>query len=274
MDPAQPTPGDAMPRAAECLRAARKVVVFTGAGASAESGIPTFRDDSGLWREFPPELFATWRGLLHIGASRPETLARFLIAVLDPVARAVPNPGHRAIAELEAHKPVTVITQNIDGLHQDAGSTTVHEIHGTLLEIVGRQGRFIRVLSRQDLQNIVTQLQQIVEGRIVAIRLLRAIRPLAGAGLGGWHRPNVVLFEDRMAEPAWTNAEAAARDCDCFLSVGTSGSVYPAAILPDTARSNGAAVITVGPDAPGGELHLQGPAGLLLPRLLRLAFPA
>src|SRR5262245_29474469 len=127
---------ETLARAASWLRGARRIAVFTGAGVSAESGIPTFRDDSGLWQKFPPEQFACWDGLLKTALTEPRQLAEFLVAVIEPIAQAQPNPGHRAIADLEKHVPVTVITQNVDGLHQEAGSTTVREVHGSFFEVV------------------------------------------------------------------------------------------------------------------------------------------
>src|SRR5262249_44213642 len=129
--------------AVNCLRRAERVVIFTGAGVSAESGIPTFRDAGGLWQKFPPEQFASWAGLLRTALLDPARLAEFLAAVLEPVAVAKPNPGHHAIAALEKHVLTTVVTQNVDGLHQEAGSTRVREIHGTFFEIVTWQGRFL-----------------------------------------------------------------------------------------------------------------------------------
>src|SRR5687767_2351208 len=126
---------NALRQAAEMLRRARKVCVFTGAGVSAESGIPTFRDDSGLWREYPPERFAHWKGLIKEAWQRPEQVARFLLGVFEPIAQAVPNAAHQAIARLGDHVTATVITQNIDQLHQDAGSVRVREVHGSLFKI-------------------------------------------------------------------------------------------------------------------------------------------
>src|SRR5262245_19479436 len=122
---------DELTLAANALRRARHVVVFTGAGVSAESGIPTFRDAGGFWQEFPPEEFANWAGLLKIAALHPHRLAEFLLAVIEPIAAARPNAAHRAIADLERHMNVTVVTQNIDALHQAGGSTVVKEVHGT-----------------------------------------------------------------------------------------------------------------------------------------------
>src|SRR5580704_14259771 len=112
------------------LRKARNVVVFTGAGISAESGIPTFRDADGFWQRFPPEQFATWSGLLRTALTRPQLVAEFVLNVVEPVAKAAPNAAHRAVAELQKYAKTSVVTQNIDGLHQSAGSTHVHEIHG------------------------------------------------------------------------------------------------------------------------------------------------
>src|SRR6266851_3488875 len=102
------------------LRKARRVVVYTGAGVSAESGIPTFRDADGFWQRFPPEQFATWTGLLRTAVSKPRQLAEFVLNVFEPVASAKPNAGHRSITALGQRVPTTVVTQNIDGLHQDA----------------------------------------------------------------------------------------------------------------------------------------------------------
>ncbi len=140
---------DPLQRAAQWLRAAHEIMVFTGAGVSAESGIPTFRDDSGLWQEFPPKRFATWQGLLDTAAREPRRLAEFLFAVLAPIAAAAPNAAHRAIAAAERHKGIKVVTQNVDGLHQEAGSTCVYEIHGSFFEIVSSGRKFLRLVSRR-----------------------------------------------------------------------------------------------------------------------------
>ncbi|HOB75902.1 MAG TPA: Sir2 family NAD-dependent protein deacetylase [Phycisphaerae bacterium] len=259
-------------RAAEWLRSARHVVVFTGAGVSVESGIATFRDSGGFWQRFPPDQFANWNGLLKIAAGKPKLLAEFLLEVLAPVAAAAPNPAHRAIADLEKHTRVTVITQNVDRLHQDAGSTTVHEVHGSLFEIVGKDGEFVRLLSRPQMQDIVRSLQRAARGPLTLPRLLWAIRSLYGPGRKVFHRPSIVLFGDAMAEPAWSDSWEAARECDCFLIVGTSCVVMPAAMLPHEAQMSGASVIGIGPEEGRADVWLRGPAGEILPRLVRAAF--
>ena len=193
-------------RAASWLRAAREVVVFSGAGVSAESGIPTFRDDEGFWQHFPVEEFATWRGLVRTAIRRPRRLAEFIHAVLHPIAVAKANAAHRAIAEMEKQVGVTVVTQNIDRLHQEAGSTIVHEVHGSLFEVVTRRGRFVRLLSRPQLLRMAERLNRARHGWLVLPRVLLAIRPLAGIGFRGLHLPRIVLFGDAMAEPDWSRA--------------------------------------------------------------------
>jgi NAD-dependent deacetylase len=259
-------------QAARWLHAAREVVVFTGAGVSAESGIPTFRDEAGFWQRFPVEDFATWRGLVRTALGRPRRLADFIHSVLHPIAVAKPNAAHRAIAEMERHTGVTVITQNIDNLHQEAGSTLVREVHGSLFEVVTCRGRFLRLLSRRQLLHIAEALERIRQGKLVLPRLLLAVRPIAGLGLRGLHVPRFVLFGDAVAEPDWSRALEAACRCDCMIQVGTSGTVLPAAMLPMEAKAAGAKVITIDPSEAKGDIWLPGTATTVLPQLLDAAY--
>ena len=263
---------DSLRQAAEELRSARDVVVFTGAGASAESGIPTFRDVEGLWTRFPPEEFATWGGLLRSAVTHPDRLAEFLYVVFQPIAAAEPNAGHRAIADVEKHTRVTVVTQNIDNLHQDAGSTVVREVHGSLFEIVTRKGKFVRRVSRAEMREMVASLDQARHGRFALPRVLLAMRRYLGIDVRGLHRPNVVLFGDAMAEPAWSQAMDACQTCDCLIQVGCSGVVMPAAMLPYEATCRGASVISIDPQECPGDLWLEGPAATVLPALVQAAF--
>src|SRR5262249_20390908 len=212
------------------LAEARRPVGFTGAGVAAESGIPTFRDGGGLWERFPPEEYAHWGGLCRTALLRPGRLAEFLHAVLGPVAAARPNPAHHAVARLERHAPPTVITQNVDGLHQEAGSLRVREVHGSFFKIVTWRGRFLRRIGPDDLARVVERLGKARRGPFKRFRLVRAVRPLLRVGLSV-RRPNVVLFGDALAEPDWTWAQQDAEACDLMLVVGTSGLVWPAASL-------------------------------------------
>jgi NAD-dependent deacetylase len=259
-------------RAAAWLREAKEVVVFTGAGVSAASGIPTFRDETGFWQEFPVDDFATWKGIVRSAITKPRRLAEFIYALLQPIAAARPNAAHRAIADMEKHVGVTVVTQNIDNLHQESGSTIVLDVHGSLFEIITRRGRFVGLLSRRELQRIADALDRARRGWFVLPRTLLAIRPMAGLGLRGLHVPRIVLFGDSMAEPAWTKSLEAARNCDCMIQVGTSGNVMPAAMLPREAKAAGAKVITIDPNPSGGDAWLPGTAAEVLPRLMEAAY--
>lgn len=255
------------------IRSAERIGVFTGAGISAESGIATFRDAGGFWQKYPPEEFATWDGILHLSATNPNLLADFLLELLEPIAEAEPNPGHRAIAALEQHRRVTVMTQNVDALHQDAGSREVKEIHGTFFEIVNSSGERLRTVTRAELLDVVESLRKAKESFFRRINLASAVRPMLGLGTHGFYRPNLVLFGDGMNEPDWTESLDVAQNCDVFLTVGTSGLVLPAAMLPHEAASSGAKCIAVDPSEESGDLWFPGTAGEVLPRLLEAAFP-
>jgi len=258
--------------AADWLREARNVVVFTGAGASAESGIPTFRDDDGFWQEFPVDEFATWRGIVRTALVQPRRLAEFAYAVLHPMAIAKPNAGHLAIADMERHTRVTVVTQNVDGLHGAAGSTIVHEIHGSLFEVVSLKGRFVRLISRRQVQAMSAKLERIRKGWFCLPRTLLAIRPWLGLGRRGLHRPKLVLFGDALAEPDWTLARQAVQKCDCLIQIGCSGVVWPAAELPQTAKAAGACVIAIDPQRTPADIWLRGTAAEVMPALVKRAF--
>jgi NAD-dependent deacetylase len=230
------------------LRQAHAVAVLTGAGISAESGIPTFRDpESGIWTQVNPEDVATREAFRRDPArvwawyARRRTLA----------ARATPNAGHLALAQLEAHVPwLMLITQNVDGLHQRAGSRSVVELHGNL----GRTKCFR--------ENVV------VESWEEAGEL-----PPACPRCGGPLRPDVVWFGELLPAEAMGQAIDAARGCQVFFSIGTSGLVEPAASLVLTAWERGAMVIEINPEAtplsPYAACALRGPAGHILPELVR-----
>ena len=262
----------ALEEAAAWIRSANQLLVFTGAGVSAESGIPTFRDDHGFWREFPPDLFATWNGLLATAILRPRRFAAFAEAVIEPIAHAQPNAAHIAIATAEQHVPITVVTKNIDGLHQEAGSSCVYEIHGSFLEITTRPGRRRSLIERRELQIIGSSLKRASLSFCILPRVMFALRRIVGLGCRGIRHPNLVLFGDLLAEPAWTSALKAAQNTDCVIQIGCSGLVWPAANLPDHARAAGARVIVVNPQKSKGDIWLQGTATEVVPKLLKEAF--
>lgn len=239
--------------AAEHLRTARRVVALSGAGVSAESGIPTFRDaQTGLWSRYRAEELAT-----------PEAFARDPALVWSwyawrraLVARAEPNPAHHAMAAMQRQLPhFTLVTQNVDGLHRRAGSTGVLELHGDITRVrCSAEGRIIR------------HFEESAEGE----------GPPPCPACGAPLRPDVVWFGEPLPLETLHAASAAAGRCQVLLSVGTSALVYPAAGLIPLAERAGATVLVVNPDpaaAPPGALHLAGAAGALLPRLVAAAWP-
>lgn len=259
-------------RTARSLRSAERIVIFTGAGVSAESGIGTFRDDDGLWSRFPPEEFAQLDGLMGVAMNEPGRAAEFFLALLEPMARAQPNAGHRAIAALEKHKRVTVITQNVDGLHEAAGSSRVLTVHGRMFETVNADGSRRGTVSRDEVIAMVEALRPLCRPSVDFAELMTAVAPLIGFTEAGLYRPNIVLFGESLCEPDWRYAVVAAECSDFFLSVGTSATVYPAAGLPVSAKRAGATVVAIDPLPVANTPWLAGAAGEILPALIKEAF--
>lgn len=237
---------DEIARAAERLRDAKRVVVFTGAGVSAESGIPTYRSGAdGLWSRQNMERFANPAGY---AANLPESYEWYR-ARARGVSDVQPNPAHHAIVKLASIVPeLLVVTQNVDSLHQRAGSPDVIELHGHL-----REFRCDRCA------NGVTW--DVAPGK-----------PQCGR-CGGMLRPCVVMFHENLPAHALERARGAAVACDVLLSIGTSNQVWPAAELPGIALDQGATVVIVNPDFTGQPLdrrivRIQGAAGEILPKIV------
>lgn len=242
----------------QLLRNAQHVVVFTGAGASAESGIPTFRDAlTGLWERFDPAQLATPKAF----RADPSLCWGWYEWRRQKIGQAQPNGAHLAIAELARHVPrLTVVTQNVDDLHERAGSQDVIHLHGSL-----HSPRCIDCGHSYQLPERLEALPE--EGS--------RIEPPRCRACDGYVRPGVVWFGEMLPEDAWSAGLAAAEECDVFLSIGTSGIVYPAAELPLRALCHGATVVHINPvrfDVSSQEHFLQGPASVRMQRLLREAF--
>lgn len=234
------------------LRAAQRIAVLTGAGVSAESGVPTFRDaQTGLWAEFNPEELATPDAFRR----NPKLVWEWYAWRRELLSQVAPNPGHSALAELEMRVPrVTLITQNVDGLHQAAGSTRVLELHGNIRRTIC-----------------------FTEGTPVESWADTGEIPPRCPDCGGLLRPDVVWFGEALPSAALDAAVEAARTCDLFFSIGTSGVVQPAASLPFDAIHHGAVAVEINPDETPltrrAHYALRGPSGTLLPQLLRAAWP-
>ena len=228
------------------------IAVLSGAGISAESGVPTFRDDrNGLWARFDPyELSSTQGWQRH-----PERVWAWYLWRHHLVSGVQPNDGHRAVAAWEDHAHVTVITQNVDDLHERSGSSRVHHLHGSLFEF------------RCDACGVPYSdaLPQMAEPA------LEAIPPRCRCE--GLIRPDIVWFGEPLPDAAWDASVAAVRTADLLIVVGTSGIVYPAAGLPDLALSRGIAVVEVNPESTPlsdrATVTLRESASTALPTLLQ-----
>ena len=227
------------------LRDARHVCVLTGAGVSAESGVPTFREaQDGFWSRYDPQDLATPEAFL----ADPALVWRWYRWRRELVAEAQPNPGHHAIARLGELVPrFSLVTQNVDNLHQRAGSQGVIEFHGNIFE-----------------DRCYTEGTAHVGDDSLDVPTC----PDCGANL----RPGVIWFGEAIPEHALNESCAAAADCDVFLSVGTSSVVYPAAGLADLAKDNGALVIEINPNPTTSasifDFAIAEKSGVILPELV------
>ena len=238
---------------ANALRNARQVVALTGAGTSAESGVPTFRDaQTGLWAKYDPQELATPQAFRR----NPRLVWDWYAWRRELVAVAEPNPGHFALAKIERLVPqFTLITQNVDSLHQKAGNIAVIELHGNISRI-----------KCYEEDKIVDHWQE-PDGD----GLPRCPR------CGGMLRPDVVWFGEMLPAAALQQAINASRSADFFLTIGTSGIVQPAASLPFEAIENGAIAVEINPSETSlsAWMHheLRGPSGVILPALIAATWP-
>lgn len=226
------------------LATAHRITVLTGAGISAESGIPTFRGQEGLWRNFRAEDLAT-----------PEAFHRDPVLVWEwynwrreLIAEKQPNPGHTALVKIEKRvSDFCLISQNVDGLHGLAGSKNLIEIHGNIWKVR------------------CTRCGEITEDRRVPIPI-----PPACPSCGGLLRPHIVWFGESLDPNDISQAMEALGNCEVMLVIGTSGVVQPAASFASEARLHGALVVEINPDegTPAADIHLRGRAGDLMPKLI------
>ena len=248
-------PGAAMivesisPTLRSTLSVATDVVFFTGAGMSAESGVPTFRGDDGIWKKFKPEELANFDAFMR----NPGLVWEWYRHRKRLISEISPHAGHRAIAAMERlFDRVTVITQNIDNLHRRAGSSRIHELHGNI-----ERNYCINCGKDYPDESIFT-----------------------GDGIphckscNGLIRPDVVWFGEMLPANEWDAGVAATERADLFFAVGTSAVVYPAASLPRIAKRSGARVVEINTErtdlTPHADEFIQAKAGEALPALAEL----
>lgn len=244
--------------AVHALRCANHIAVLTGAGVSAESGIPTFRDRlTGLWQQYQPEYLVSRTAF----AREPDVVLRWHNWWREQIADKQPNAAHHALAQWQrqaqaAGQTVSLLTQNVDSLHEAAGAK-VSKLHGTLARDRCQDCGRVFEPSAQAQTHMTT--------------------PTACPHCGGALRPDIVWFGEMLPPAAWQCAERACQTCDVLVSIGTSSVVYPAAGLIDMAKHHGATVIEINPtptQTPAVDIVLAGKAGAVVPLLLQHVFKA
>jgi len=233
----------------DLLTRSARVVAFTGAGVSAESGVPTFRDNNGLWEGYDPMKVATPDGFNE----NPRMVWQFYHQRRLQARQVQPNPAHLALAELESiRNNFLVITQNIDGLHQQAGSKNVIELHGSLFK-----ARCTKCNHHIDLSAAE---QEILSDEPLCPECKSLLRP------------DVVWFYEPLPEEEFSAAMESADNCDFMFSIGTSAEVHPAASLIWQAKANGAVIVEINPKPTAAseiaDIYLRAPAGKVLPEII------
>lgn len=229
---------------AELLARARLPVALTGAGISVESGIPSFRGAGGLWEKYDPFEYAHIQSFVR----QPIKVWKMLLELEEVIRRAKPNPAHYALAELEQlGKLAAVITQNVDNLHQEAGSRRVIEFHGNAR-------RYLCLRCRRQFSETEVDLTQ--------------LPPFCSCG--GLIKPDIVFFGEEIPPAASQEAFALAEACDLLLVIGTSAAVMPANLLPYTAKNHGALIVEINPETTSltrrlTDYYLGRSASLVLP---------
>ncbi|OHD63650.1 MAG: RNA polymerase subunit sigma [Spirochaetes bacterium RBG_13_51_14] len=241
-------------RAAEIIHNAKSLIALTGAGISTESGIPDFRSAEGLWQKYDPAEYGT----IQAFHANPEKVWRMLFDMVDLARNARPNPGHTALSELEKMNILKcIITQNIDNLHQEAGSVNVIEYHGNVSRLECLQCGTRYGDGDMDIGTIAS-------GRV----------PPRCTRCGVILKPTVIFFGETIPRDAMDRSNSAAQSADAVLVVGTSAVVYPAAGIPLIAKQNRAVIIEFNIEATdltryGTDIFIQGKSGTTLPEIVR-----
>jgi NAD-dependent deacetylase len=209
-------------KAAEIIKSSERCVAFTGAGISVESGIPPFRGENGLWDKYDPKTFD-----IDYFMENPRQSWEVIRKIFYEVfGRVQPNTAHYILAEMEARDLLdVVITQNVDNLHTEAGSKTIHEFHGSLKKLVCLKCSTPYGVEQIDLSRL----------------------PPVCLSCGGILKPGVIFFGEAIPEPAGTNSFNETNRADCLILIGTTGIVSPANMIPGAAKSNGASIIEINP---------------------------
>jgi len=249
------------------------VVCLSGAGISAESGVPVFRGRGGLWEKYDPEIYANTEGLISILRTQPDALANFIIDFYSILLKARPNPAHIALSLLEKEGILTsVITQNIDNLHRQAGSRSVIELHGNAFRIKcpGCQRKII--LERERIRELIQLLKINQDSHLKILKLLSRYFPRCNCG--SRYRIDIVLFGEMLPQDELSHAFRQLDKCNVLLVIGCSLAVYPAASLPLYAKEKGAKLIGINSDSSAilelCDYKINGKASEVMTEILRI----
>jgi NAD-dependent deacetylase len=241
---------DKIEEAFKIIKSSQKILVFTGAGISVESGIPAFRGKGGLYEMVDPHIF----DIEYFYNETLENWKMILKYIIFPLGSAKPNAAHLAITELQKKdKCDAIITQNIDGLHHKAGSKNIFEFHGTI-----NYANCIRCNEKYDYHYILNNFTSIKFDNISDYssllsslnkgevdRILQKLRVPECKKCKGILKPSIVYFGEQIDKQVLEGSFYYAQSCDCLIIIGTSGVVYPAALIPQIAKSNNARIIEI-----------------------------
>ena len=249
----------------------KRLVAFTGSGASAESGIPTFRGKGGLWEKYDPAVYATLPQAFFTFIREPERIAGFIIESYKTFIAAEPNAVHHALAALEKQGRLCgVITQNIDNLHQFAGTQAIAELHGNVYRFFCRRCGWFETKTKEQVKELITELGS---GPFSRSALKRKILAFQGKCRCGKRLvTSVIFFGQALPAQEFEKAASFVEEADVLLSIGTSGVVMPAAMVPLSARQKGCTIVEINPEPTElsylADLRISEPASAFFSKLL------
>jgi len=227
------------------IKKSKYIVAFTGAGISVESGIPQFRGSEGLWTKYNPEIYGTFSGIISKFLISPSKVVNFIYDFISPVLIAKPNISHITLSELEKKGYLkSLITQNIDNLHQESGSKNVIELHGNIYRWRCKKCKKQEFIGKEVLERFIESLKNI-KGRK---NLIKYILNFIKCDCSGRKRPDIVFFGELLPEKEFKKAEVESKKADLFIIIGTSGIVRPASDLPYIAKESGAKIVEINPE--------------------------
>jgi NAD-dependent deacetylase len=251
-----------------------KVACLTGAGISCESGIPAFRGKGGLWEKYEPDLYGNLPGLSSVFRNDPGELVDFIGDFYDVLLRSKPNPAHLCLSYLEKNLILSaVITQNIDNLHQKAGSRSVVELHGNAFRVRCQGCGYSLTLESGRITEMLALLKKARESRSRVLRVLSRYCPRCGK-CGERFRIDIVFFGEPLPGEAFERAQQLLNGCRTLLIVGTSLVVYPAASLPLYAKERGVKIIEINQEPSAlsdiSDYRIMGKAAEILPEIVKM----